>query len=69
MKTTHNCEGCKFREWVGDSGLRCLKGHKPRFYAPRNGNPYSDGWGWRRRCDDFNPGEHVQRATVGGGTA
>jgi len=61
MKTTHNCEGCKFREWVGDSGMRCLKGHKPRFYAPR---PDRINDGWRRRCDDFQMGKHVRLFVV-----
>ena len=69
MTTTRNCEDCQSREWVGNRGLRCLLGHTPRFYAPRNGNPYADGWGWRRRCDDFVPGEHVHLVSVGGGKA
>jgi hypothetical protein len=62
MKTTHNCEGCKFREWVGDSGLRCTLGHKPRFYNPRRGERFADGW--RRRCDDFQMGKHVRLFVV-----
>ena len=38
--------------WVADV-IRCAKGHKPRFYMPRN---YSDiDYGWKRRCDDFRP--------------
>ena len=63
--TTHNCEECQFREWVGDSGLRCLKAHKPRFYGPRRNERFDEGW--RRRCADFVVGEHVQRVCVSKG--
>lgn len=58
-RIVRHCEDCQFREWVGDSGLRCLRGHKSRFYNPRNGNPYDD-YGWKRRCADFVMGDHVQ---------
>jgi len=55
-----HCEDCQHREWVKVSnGLRCRKGHKPRFYKPRNGNPYDAEWGWKRRCADFVMGDHV----------
>lgn len=60
---THWCEDCKFRRWVGDDGLRCVKGHKPRFYIPSSGNPYHDDYGWKRRCLDFEIGNHVLRIT------
>lgn len=50
-----NCDECKF--FHAPSELRprasCAKGHKPRFYSPKNGNPYDFDWGWKRRCNDF----------------
>lgn len=33
--------------------LTCAKGHKPRFYMPRNDNPLDLNWGWKRACADF----------------
>jgi hypothetical protein len=54
------CEDCQHREFVKVSDLRCLKGHKPRFYLPRNGDPYDANWGWKRRCADFVVGNHVK---------
>ena len=54
---TRNCEDCQHRRWVGDHGLRCTKGHKQRFYNPRRGELYAEGW--RRRCADYVLGDHV----------
>jgi hypothetical protein len=47
----HHCEDCQHREWFPISFLRCKKGHKPRFYTPRN--PHDGDFGWKRRCADF----------------
>jgi hypothetical protein len=55
-----HCEDCQHREFVEASYLRCLKGHKPLFYLPRNGDPYDASWGWKRRCADFVVGDHVK---------
>ena len=51
------CEWCQFREYVGDDGLRCTKGHKPRFYQRTYVNHSDEGW--KRRCADFVTGDHV----------
>ena len=64
MIKTQHCEECAFRQWVGSSGLKCLKGHKPRFYMPRTedsaGYIGMNDCGWKRRCADFEIGKHVQ---------
>jgi hypothetical protein len=39
--------------------LSCGKGHKPRFYLPKIGNPYFTNWGWKRKCNDFEMGRDV----------
>lgn len=36
-----------------ETDVLCEKGHRPRFYMPRNHNPYDDLAGWKRRCNDF----------------
>lgn len=64
-KKAKECAECAHRRWIGDSGLECTKGHKPRFYAP-NGNPHFCDWGWKRRCADFAVGDHVRRITPAG---
>jgi hypothetical protein len=61
MKTQY-CDECQYREWVGESGLACKQGHKPRFYRPRS-DPYWQNWGWKRKCADFVLGDHVHRLT------
>ena len=57
---TRWCEECRFRRWVDDDGLRCMKGHKPRFYMGAQPE-----WtiGWKRRCADYEIGNHVLRVT------
>lgn len=53
-KRSSNCYEC--RNWrVGDFGTpECLKGHKPRFYAPTTMRAALLGdWGMKRRCKDF----------------
>jgi hypothetical protein len=53
---TRNCDQCAHAtHWSDNSGrvhLQCLKGHRPRFYTPLKGNPYSN-YGWKRRCEDY----------------
>lgn len=71
MSKTQYCDECQFHQYRtgkiaegaarrSDDTLRCLRGHKPRFYHPKNGNFYNSSWGYKRRCDDFVVGEHVQ---------
>ena len=45
------CIECQHHSSAGefDEKMVCAKGHKPRFYMPKDGNPYSD-YGWKRRC-------------------
>ena len=31
----------------------CAHGHQLRFYVPKNS--HDKDWGWKRRCDEFNP--------------
>jgi hypothetical protein len=31
--------------------LICAKGHKPRFYLPRD--MMDADWGWKRQCEEF----------------
>lgn len=51
MKTKH----CMYCEHIGQLHYtgECLKGHKPRFYMPRNNDPYDDGYGYKKKCADF----------------
>jgi hypothetical protein len=44
---------CGYCHWFTFVGIvpACSKGHKMRFYQPRN--PLDHTFGWRRRCDDF----------------
>ena len=57
MKTQW-CEEC--RHFDGDlldrlgRGNPCTKGHRPRFYNPKNLTQAHTGiYGWKRRCEDF----------------
>lgn len=43
------CDLCT--KWTGT--LPCGAGHRPRLYSPLS--PVDDEWGWKRRCDDFDP--------------
>jgi hypothetical protein len=46
------CLDCRHRSLNDEAGrLACLRGHKPRFYPPRDMRDVS--WGWKRRCSDF----------------
>ena len=59
-----NCDECKFFIWLNpfiknskislpnSKLVKCKKGYKPRFYTPKNGNPYGD-YGFKKRCEDF----------------
>jgi len=59
--TTRHCESCQFRQWQGDDRLICTKGHRPRFYQPVGRYPrFENDWGWKRRCADYQTGDHVQ---------
>jgi hypothetical protein len=46
-----------YRLFKADINVYCAKGHKPRFYHPRN--ELDQDWGWKRRCDDFAPKSDV----------
>jgi hypothetical protein len=35
--------------------MDCRKGHKPRFYLPKE--DFSEDCGWKRRCNEFRPHE------------
>lgn len=58
MKARH-CDECKHAtvKWYEYKGppafdvLTCAKGHKPRYYMPRNA--MDTGYGWKRVCGDF----------------
>lgn len=66
MVKTQYCDECKYRYYMEEGPFHCLKNHKPRFYQPKNGNVYSDGWGYKRRCSDFVVGDHVKFISLGG---
>ena len=56
MKTRF-CDDCKFCDMTVEIGMKCDKGHKPRFYMPRETYPhYENDWGWKRKCADFEEG-------------
>ena len=62
---TRFCDECAHADYgfiaypkiEGGTPFVCLKGHKPRFYKPRNlENGYlAFDWGYKRRCEDFEP--------------
>lgn len=55
MKAKH-CEECWFFHQPSEIRPRagCQKGHKPRFYAPKNISKAQRGdYGWKRKCEDF----------------
>jgi len=56
MKTRH-CDECKFCDFRKMGEMTCGKGHKPRFYMPRDKYPYLTDWGWKRKCADYEKGE------------
>lgn len=53
-----DCLTCKQHSLHGKYGeiLVCAKGHKPRFYMPRNNFDF----GWKRRCLDFEMSDDVE---------
>ncbi len=60
IKYCMECQHRFFKTNSEESLLKCGKGHKPKFYLPKNGNPYFTNWGWKRNCSDFETGDHVQ---------
>lgn len=51
---TRNCEECKHSQSYLPEEMRCLKGHKPRFYTPKDISDAMRGnWGWKGKCEDF----------------
>lgn len=50
MRARHCHECAHFVASIADPDV-CGLGHRPRFYMPRD--PPPDGWGWKRRCEDF----------------
>lgn len=65
MTKTKRCHECKHYAMYGWSDLTrepCKKLHKPRFYMPRNGNPYDPLSGYRRKCDDFEPKRNLAKS-------
>ena len=70
MAKAKHCNECRFfRRLIPISrpDLLCEKGHRPKFYKPANLHAviWSDSWGWKRRCDDFILGDHVQVISQG----
>ena len=56
MKTRF-CDDCKFCDMTVEVGMKCGKGHNPRFYMPKGTYPhYENDWGWKRKCIDFAEG-------------
>jgi hypothetical protein len=48
-----NCDECKNAQLTYGCVLFCHKGHKPRYYKNKTGNPCNTDWGWKRKCEDF----------------
>ena len=44
---------CECEHYYTRYNILCGRGHKPRFYMPRNGDPYDERSGHRRKCNDF----------------
>ena len=64
---TRHCEACQHRIWSEEyantpKALQCAKGHAPRFYNPTS--PIDQEWGWKRKCHDYEVGEHVHKITT-----
>ena len=47
---TQNCNECKYL--TDDENDPCTLGNKPRFYKPKNDDPYAD-FGYKKKCVDF----------------
>ncbi len=58
MKTRH-CDECTHCDMRPIGGMTCEKGHKPRFYMPRDKYPYCNNWGWKRKCADYDEGTPI----------
>ena len=53
MQTKHRDE-CKHSQSYLPEEMRCLKGHRPRFYTPKTITQAQRGeFGWKRKCEDF----------------
>jgi len=70
MAKTQYCDECKYKRDLiplSRSDLLCEKGHRPRFYKPKNLHQvvFGSSWGYKRRCDDFVLGDHVHVIDVG----
>lgn len=67
---TRDCQECMWgfycytENYKDGDKFTCLEGHKPRFYMPRDENPYNYDWGYKRKCGDFVLGKHVMVATT-----
>lgn len=65
MAKTRSCDDCKhFCENIDDPNSPtfvaswidedpCSLKLKPRFYMPRNNDPYDACWGYKRKCSSF----------------
>lgn len=60
MKPASHCDDCAHWDRESDTYTAddCKMGHRPRFFVPRG--PLDSEYGFKRRCDDFERGEHVQ---------
>lgn len=54
-KKATECLGCVHHSLSGeyDEILTCAKGHKPRFYQPKDPYPHWADWGWKRCCSEY----------------
>ena len=55
-KKASYCIDCQRRSLHGEYSekLECLKGHRPRFYKPKNPKLYwAEDYGWKRICSDY----------------
>ena len=64
---TQHCEMCQHHFWSEEYAntpkhLQCWKGYRPRFYLPQS--PIDQDWGWKRKCHDYELGDHVQKITA-----
>ncbi len=58
MTKTQHCADCSYFEYdVHAAEALCEKGHKLRFFLPKG--PMDFGYGWKRRCTDFDKNPHV----------
>ena len=66
MKRTPYCDECKHHADMTEDEATwkkpCVLGHKPRFYMPQTiSQAHSSNWGWKRRCEDFQPLDETSR--------